>query len=120
MKRSNEMDNKELIERLKNILNAPYYLGESIFISKGETDRFISLLEKEEREKWISVKDRLPDFETVIVAVGEIEDMPARIDVAFYNARNKGWGSFALYDWAGGTITHWMPFPELPKPEDSK
>ena len=40
--------------------------------------------------------------------------MGERVDIAFYNSENKGWGTFLMFDWAGGEITHWMPLPEIP------
>ena len=67
--------------------------------------------------KWIAVSDKLPDMETVLVAVGVVEDFGTRVDVAFYNSQSKGWGTFFLHDWAGGEITHWMPFPKHPSEE---
>jgi len=66
---------------------------------------------------WVSVKDRLPDMETVLVSVSATEDFPERTDVAFYNSNVKKWGIYQLHDWAGGEITHWMPFPQpMPAP----
>ena len=81
---------------------------------------------EEEAGKWISIEDRLPNFEFAIVLVEDgspIGDRfyDKRIDMAYYNTDNKRWGSFVLYDWAGGEITHWMPLPEIPsKSKQSK
>lgn len=67
-----------------------------------------------ERE-WVSVKERLPEeMATCIVFVDEVEDMGARVDIAFFNVDSKGWGTYSLHNWAGGNITHWMPLPKPP------
>jgi hypothetical protein len=76
-------------------------------------------LEKVEKEnEWISVEEKLPDFEHAIVLVDATEPSDEkyydrRVDVAYYNTQNKGWGTFYFHDWAGGKITHWKPFPKI-------
>lgn len=66
---------------------------------------------------WISVKDRLPEEETLVVALVQYE-------VGWYRAfawRDKrGWQS-SQEEFSGGDgdyITHWMPLPGLPKEEN--
>ena len=63
---------------------------------------------------WISVKDRLPEKETLVLALVQYE-------VGWYRMLawrdKKGWASsqeeFSEHD--GDFVTHWMPLPELPK-----
>jgi hypothetical protein len=57
--------------------------------------------------QWISVKDRLPDFEVLCIWVDV-----RRIAVNGLGARGVG----DCEPWEEG-YTHWMPLPELPKEE---
>ena len=68
-----------------------------------------------EQLRWRDVEKEKPDMEDCIVWVAGGEDLGPRKDIAFYNSQSKRWGSFRLHDWAGGTITHWMPLPQPPE-----
>ena len=64
---------------------------------------------------WIDVKDKLPtEIGYYQVKVSDVCEMGTRCDIAFYAikhfgtmAMNTRWGTFLLYDWAGGEVTHW-------------
>lgn len=78
--------------------------------------------------KWISVKDRLPDKPTeyfgkvYICATTATGDSKGVIPLRYCLKRRRGkeyieWRT--LYDrLAGWTVTHWMPLPEPPKEEE--
>ena len=68
--------------------------------------------------KWISVKERLPDTAGYyMVAIDYREEL--RVSVATYSETDDGlkWYSWHEYENDGATegITHWMPMPELPE-----
>ena len=76
-------------------------------------------LELLKAQKWISVKDRLPESSYMVVCV----DINHDVYVTQYSCRYK---KFNAYDTDGGdmfaleTVTHWMPLPEPPKEGDSE
>ncbi len=64
--------------------------------------------------KWISVKDRLPENDTCILAYGKLRTGGGFNETVTY--MNDTWyGDFLNKTEMGGYITHWM---ELPKPPD--
>ena len=78
------------------------------------------------KDKWISVKDRLPegnissvqhDFEYVLCAttLGDVR--------AYQYGRPVGWDEAHFWHGCGMMdryVTHWMPFPKMPKAEGKK
>ena len=65
-------------------------------------------------QEWISVKDRLPEDDSDVLAYLQI-DQEGRIYPANYA---KGvWFDCIFNTPATGTTTHWMPLPKLPKGE---
>lgn len=75
--------------------------------------RALDAQEKQESfGEWISVKDRLPENDTRVLAYCKdrcIHDMKWRwADNAWYDK-----GSAAVY--LAGFVTHWLPMPEPPK-----
>ena len=76
------------------------------------------MLEKLSAEKdtkkpeWISVKDRLPE--------GKSEAYLCSLDSCFFPGSQ--YIDIRVYygdgKWGNGTVTHWMPLPELPKEEE--
>ena len=66
-------------------------------------------------QEWVSVKDRLPDYDDYVIWCYENGSM-------FFECIDKDWDSEYLtyfLDGSGhkessGTITHWMPKPEYP------
>ena len=65
---------------------------------------------KKDAMKWISVKDRLPEYEkTVMGWDAEMRDM---------GIVNFIYGQFLdILDMSETNVTHWMPLPEPPKGE---
>lgn len=62
-------------------------------------------------ENWISVKDRLPDFNVDVIAYSHWGELRiTRIDSS---------GEFDTYPFSSDAhkITHWMPLPKPPKSE---
>lgn len=63
---------------------------------------------------WISVKDRMPENETIVVALVQYE-------VGWYHMLawhdKRGWHSSAeeFQESDGVYVTHWMPLPEPPQ-----
>lgn len=65
-------------------------------------------------ESWISVDDRLPEgTQDCIICVLE-GDGTKCVTTGTYEGRYKMWRVFAPC-----RVTHWMPFPELPKEESN-
>ena len=61
--------------------------------------------------EWISVKDRLPELNKLVLACNTVGDIEI---VSYYNEK------FMLYDgneypYEMRYITHWMPLPQPPK-----
>jgi len=74
-------------------------------------------------DKWISVKDRLPEvYDGVLVTDGEIVTAAERHD--FFDS-GIGWtghrfgGHEWQWDFDDSFITHWMPLPEPPKKREN-
>jgi hypothetical protein len=70
-----------------------------------------------EMTEWISVKDRLPEFDKLILCHDT-----QKTYIAFRhkeNEYNEHWqiceNSCCLCNGCTGAITHWMPLPESPK-----
>ncbi|MCL2223591.1 MAG: DUF551 domain-containing protein [Defluviitaleaceae bacterium] len=70
---------------------------------------------------WISVKDRLPSYETLVLVAwrgsheGAWLDKWANISEAYLH-KNGYFDKFNSYSlpWGGNEIAHWQPLPEPP------
>jgi len=62
--------------------------------------------------KWISVKDRLPEDEFVLVCAC-MGEKPLIISAWCNNTGDKP--TWSLVDPVADAITHWMPLPEAPQ-----
>lgn len=70
------------------------------------------------RNKWVSVKDRLPEQKWIdyLVATRIQTDGTRGFNIAWLNDDNGVWKSNDEWICDGREIvTHWMPLPELPK-----
>ena len=76
------------------------------------------LAERREADKWISVKERLPEEETDVLVCNEKGDMI----VCRGSRSTEIEGEFIWYvcDWRYGEITHWKPLPKPYESEDNK
>ena len=76
----------------------------------------ISATDVQPVDRWISVKDRLPnDRERVIVHTVEGSVLEMKFD-----KRRESWGRLDIdgMEWFGKSfVTHWQPLPEPPKEE---
>ena len=71
------------------------------------------------KNKWISVKDRLPEYKGFnkehIVIVSGIEDEKRYVYWANVYAYGKDEEIFSVPGWSEMNVTHWMPLPKSPE-----
>lgn len=60
-----------------------------------------------EQQRWVSVKDRLPDKIGKVLVIDN-----GKVDINSWAGKYEGWY------YANKNITHWMPLPEPPKVND--
>lgn len=78
-------------------------------------------LPSEKSPTWVSVKDRLPDFEGAVLCLRKSyahKDVKYQ-DILYFDSDEQRfqemWAEFFVED---GDITHWMPLPQPPKEND--
>lgn len=92
-----------------------FFKGEHNLYSWEEIEEFMDSIPTADVQpvKWISVTERLPDFEGSLLCMRKTAFGLSGQEVLYYED-----GEFS-YDGieplAGGTVTHWMPLPEPPK-----
>jgi hypothetical protein len=77
----------------------------------------------ENKMKWISVEDRLPEDSTsMLCRVQLLQAHPTIVHFEAHYQPDSDYGGW--YDWCGDTdeldgwrVTHWMELPELPEKE---
>lgn len=90
--------------------DCPYH-GEEECMRKMELDALAYIRQLEAKvPKWISVKDRLPEYGRYLVLTRKGNAGP-KAHTATYN--HMGWWTHANF----GEITHWMPLPVPPEEE---
>ena len=70
--------------------------------------------------KWISIKNKLPDNEEIfLVYRGEAKD--PEIELGLWNKNKKKFEYYdsECYGYKIDDVTHWMPLPEPPKESDN-
>lgn len=94
-----------------------YDYGDAAVCESTMKQQAADMLEKLAAEKdakkpeWISVKDRLPEkkHEVYLCSLDSCLFQGSQyIDIRLFDSDGK---------WRNGTVTHWMPLPELPKEE---
>lgn len=83
-------------------------------LSYKEEANVVKMLTKqlnELRNPWISVKERLPEDDDLVLTIYWVHKDFYSIELSSYNPETREWdcGEF------GYRISHWMPIPELPK-----
>lgn len=81
------------------------YLTDTVVKRDKEIDHL-----RAKQPRWISVKDRLPNFEQPVLAYSGEE---LGIGFAYLDGDGKWYGDC-------GDVTHWMPLPEPPEVEDGR
>lgn len=84
-------------------------------IMRAAADR----IEELSASPWISVKDRLPELEGVLLVIvdgkpKENIELIGSVELAEY-WRDEGWFIEAYPEWENPNITYWMSIPETPK-----
>lgn len=92
------------IERLQSLCNE---LNEELF----SANMTIANYETEKENRWISVKERLPEEEGEYLVFYKYKENEDRVDIALFS--RFGWHK--AYE-----ITHWQPLPEPPKGDDNE
>ena len=115
------MTTKEAIEAIKcnwpdsryTILREALDMAISALRQQDVTDKDVG--------KWISVKDRLPDYmgEVLVIVSGKPHEnitLDGAYEIAEYDPV-EGWILEMWPEWCSGVVTHWMPLPEPPEEE---
>lgn len=95
---------------IKDILLRPHARGNGKSVLTGMVDAALcTAVIALENSKWISVKDRLPEYEAKVLCCAKYDGKP----VIFQNQYLGGdiWLSDTSH------VTHWMPLPEPPEEE---
>ena len=116
------MTTKEAIEAIKcnwpdsryTILREALDMAISALRQQDVTDKDVG--------KWISVKDRLPDYmgEVLVIVSGKPHEnitLDGAYEIAEYDPV-EGWILEMWPEWCSGVVTHWMPLPEPPEELD--
>lgn len=89
-------------------------------VIEREIDMELAL--KFEKDKWISVEDRLPshEYDWVLVSVVDWENPRLRLIPMVAERRRGRWTSQEddngdLEKWFHVIVTHWMPLPDPPR-----
>lgn len=74
-----------------------------------------------QQPKWISVKERFPEYKTAVLGYGlrskkysETDKFPAA-HVVYTRGEDEGWFTFWNNEYVA--VTHWMPLPQPPEEE---
>ena len=95
---------------------AKFELGDTALRQQDVTDKDVG--------KWISVKDRLPDYmgEVLVIVSGKPHEnitLDGAYEIAEYDPV-EGWILEMWPEWCSGVVTHWMPLPEPPEEDEAK
>lgn len=65
------------------------------------------------KQQWISVEDELPECDINVLVVGRHEYFKEKRIGLACALEYGGWSGYYI-----GTVTHWMPLPDVPKDEE--
>ena len=102
------MENREAIA---NIKYARKWLGSESDFSDEALDMAISALEKQEQDRWISVKDRLPEYEKEVLTCNDNGDM----SVGYLYSPGFGHADRWHVDFTSSPVYHIVAWRPLPK-----
>jgi len=74
-------------------------------------DRVAALYAESKETKWISIKDRLPKPENVVMVTYKYPTGRQEVTMSFTTEKHPEFFDHVCYD----LITHWMPLPEPPE-----
>ena len=99
------METKEMVDILLQYADRGVPL-EKYKIANAIANRLRYLQNEVDKEKWVSVDERLPDKEGIYHAVMRRDGRVISVHFAPTNSNIESWNS---------RYTHWKPFPEPPK-----
>ena len=80
-------------------------------------DEHNARLDAEERQHWIPVAERLPDFDGAVLCMRKSNVYGVRPYQEILYVDEYGFTNYDDIYLADGVVTHWMPLPEPPKEE---
>ena len=79
------------------------------------------IAELEAQQRWIPVSERWPEFEQLVLAIGDLDRMQPTNDLAVSEFRgfdgDEPYWTHIGFDPAPHVVTHWMPLPPPPTGE---
>lgn len=113
---------EKLIAEMKEQLEYDgYFSGYNVNPRRRLYTESIQAIEELQKPKWVSVTDRLPDFEGAVLCLRKSyahKDVKYQ-DILYFDSDEKRfqemWAEIFVED---GDVTHWMPLPQPPKEND--
>lgn len=96
---------KDIASQLANRINQPHVI--EVFLRQVYAKGFV---DGTKRPPWISVKERLPYNQDIVLVRGEYGGK----STAYYHGNNSGFITYGEEAYkVFGEVTHWMPIPEF-------
>lgn len=84
--------------------------GTAIKLPDEIRDALLQFAELLERERWIPVAERLPEFQNYYLAVIANDGAPPRVKHVYFREEDRQWIDYQ-------SVTHWRPLPQPPEGE---
>lgn len=97
-------------EAIKCIQEDGIRLGAGDFVDVEALKVAVECMQEQERSKWISVADKLPEHENAVLCVTKNGN-------PFIGRYDHKWNHWRVS--GSVTVTHWMPLPEPPKEDNN-